>query len=346
MQSKDFNVVQLNGLPALSPTDLSPVAIQLVQPNAVDPWFDVVADFMVGWADEFHVEHRSENQNLTPGFAKAYGGALTVSVFDTNPTPAQEGVGTEVNPFVEQLIGQTKKVQVENTVGLKRFTFRFRAKQGSGYFVDCPVEVNVTATACPPCDPPEEADPPPDEDEPCVYFNPAYIPPSVPGEQILLNGGIAGSDPGGGEPLVPYSLEGISPVQYTAPLVEPIYSITIQGQAVGANPTILVRRWTFSSDTTAQNNLKLTFVDEKEYIPFLVSGATCPTNAAPYTAAQAYRIGLSVSQETVDNIILYEIFIKDGELVSKPQAMLGPGLNAASFQIMPGVGIDRPTLPI
>lgn len=337
VQSKDFNVVQMNGLPALVPVTLVPDPLQLVQPNVVDPWIDVVVDFMVGWADEFHVEHRSENANLTPGFAKAYGGARTVSVFDTNPAPGQEGVGTEVNPYTEQLIAQTKKVQVENTVGLKRFTFRFRAKQGSGYFVDCPVEVNVTSAVCPPADPPVDSD----NGGPEVYQNPSYIPPQTPPHTPV---DIPGSDLGGGE-LVPYSVVGKTPFTWTDILEEPVMILQIQAQAAGANPTIVLRRWALVPSTAAHDGVALVFFDQKEYTPLVVPGATKPTHGAPYQPAATYRIGLSVSQEMNDHIGIYNIALKDGDFTSRFVPMFGPSIADIASLLLAGTGVSDPPVP-
>lgn len=343
VQSKDFNTVQLNGLPALDPDTLAPVAITVKRPNTVDAWIDVVADFFVAWADEFHVEHRSNNPNLDPGFAKAYGGSLVVSVFDTNPTPAEEGVGVEVNPYTEVLIAQQKKVQVQNTVGLKRFTFRFRAKVGSPFFVDCPVEVLVIEDDPCVCDPPTEANPPPDEEEPCVPPPIDYIPPTDP--PTISPPEMVWSDSGLG--LVPYSIEGVTPEQgiVTETLSEPVLVITVQGQAAGGSPTIRVRRWTFMPDIEAHDSVKLVFVNELEFIPLLVDGATCPTNDPPYQPADAYRIAFSRTQELIASIVFYEVFVDDGGLWSKAAAVLGPGMGQLAEFMIPGSGSTTPTAP-
>ncbi len=337
VQSKDFNTVQLNGTPALDPDTLAPVAITVTQPNVVDPFITLVADFFVAWADEFHVEHRSENLNLTPGYAKAYGGSLFVSVFDTNPTPAVEGVGVEVNPYTEVLIAQQKKVEVQNTVGLKRFTFRFRAKQGSPYFVDCPVEVNVVAVVAPVCNPPVENGGP----LPPTHTDTEWIPPQEPPVQVI---DIPWSDLGGGE-LVPYSVEGVTPIANLSPLTEPILVFTIQAQVIGANPTVLVRRWCFVAEGTAKASVDIVFDSQKEYIPFLVAGATKPTQGAPYLPAQAYRISFSDSIESLAQIVIYEISIKEGTLVSIGETFFGPGLALIASFIKQGTGVAAPTPP-
>jgi len=345
VQSKDFRTVQLNGLPALDPSDLSPVQITVQQINTSDPFIDVLSDFFVSWADEFSVEHRAENANLDPGFAKAYGGVKFVSVFDTNPTPAVEGVGVEVSAFTELLISQQTKVLVQNTTGLKRFTFRFRAKQGSPYFVDCPVEVLVVAKDPCTCDPPTEEDPPPEEDEPCVEPPVDYIPPLDP--PSLTPPDTVWSDPGGGLPIVPYSIEGVTPEQgiVTTFLKEPQLTVTIQAQSVGTNPVIKVRRYVFTGDAAAHDSVKLVFLSEKTYIPLVVDGASCPTHSTPYNPAQALRIAFSRTQEILDGVVQFIVWVEDDGLASKPSAIFGPALANLSAFMQPGTGKTAPTAP-
>jgi len=346
VQSKDFNAVQLNSLPALDPITLAPVPITVKRPNTVDPFIDVAVDFFVAWSDEFHVKHRSNNLNLTPGFSKSYGGAAWVSVFDTNPTPAQEGVGTEVSPYTNVNISNQKKVQVENSVGLKRGTFRFRANSGSPYFVDCPFEVNVIEDTPPVCDPPTTSNPPPPDDPPpCVDPPVDYIPPLDPPSTTPVD--TVWSDPGGGLSLVPYSLEGVTPEQgvVTEFLKEPQLTITVQSQSTGGSPLVHVRRYTFMGDAAAHDSIKTVLVDEKIFIPLVVSGATCPTNDPPYNTAEALRVAFSVSQELAAGIIWYEVFVVDGGLSSKASSMFGPAIANLSAFMQPGTGKTAPTAP-
>ena len=335
IKSQDYDVVALNGTPALDSVTLLKVCKDVAQIETASPWLDVTIDYMVSWNDEFQALHRSGNPNIEPGFLKSYGGALFVSLFDTST--ATEGVGVQVNPVTQAEVKDQHVVQVQNTAGIKNFTVRFRSAKDSPFFVDIDVCVNVLVLVCDPGDPPVDGPPPgPPPAPPTLDYLPPQDPPITPTD-------IPCSDLGGGE-IVPYSVVGITPSTWTDPVTVSIDVLTFQAQSIAA-PEFVVRRYSVVTDPLAAVGFQYTFLNQKKYTPLIVSGATKPTEGAPYPAAQAYRIAFSHAQEVLDNVMLYEVYLKDGDLYSQPAAFPGPGTLALGAFISAGSGRPDTTPP-
>lgn len=335
IKSPDFDVVALNGTPALDKDTLLKVCKDVAQLDTSSPFLDVTIDYMVSWNDEFQALHRSGNPNIEPGFLKSYGGALFVSLFDTST--ALEGVGVQVNPVTQAEVKDQHVVQVQNTEGIKNFTVRFRSAKDSPFFVDIDVCVNVLVLVCDPGDPPVEGPPPgPPPVPPTFDYLPPQTPPITPND-------IPCSDLGGGV-IVPYSEVGITPTAWTDPVTVSIDVFTIQGQSI-SSPKIVVRRFSAALDASAPSGFQFLLLNQKEYIPLVVSGATKPTEGAPYPAAQAYRIAFSHQQELLDTVMAYVMYLRDGTLQSQPFVFAAPNSIKLGEFISAGSGRLNTTAP-
>ncbi len=333
VKSFDFDVVALNGLPALDATTLLKDPIDVLQVDPALEWIDVVIDYMVSWNDEFQALHNAGNPHLDPGFLKAYGGAKFVSLFETG---LDEGEGTVINPVTQTEIKDQHIVQVQNTTGQKNFTVRFRSKKESPFWVDIDVAVNVIALVCPPGDPPEDDNPAVDDPTIFVDYIPPVVPPITPTD--IPESEVAGD-------FFPYSIAGVTPTVFTGLLETPIVVLTIQGQTTGATPIVVVRRYGAISDTGAPGSVRHGFLDETEYIPLVVSGATVPTQGAPYQAAQAYRIAFQWNGEIVAGVTTYVVMLKDGSLYSKGSAFAAPKVTDLALIMLPPLGRADTTPP-
>jgi len=292
----DADVVAVDGKPCLDPATLQPVEIVAPIVDSTQDWLQLTIDFFVSWNDEFQVLHNAKNPYLDPGFSKAYGGAAFVSFFDTDP--GTEGVGTEVNPVTQNEIKDQHLIEVENTVGLKEITVRFRSRKDSPYFVDVPILIRVVQEVVT-CVPPTVL--------PCIdnllkqgSDNPANT-PSVPSEP--------------GVPTVP-GTEGV-------PLEQDLLIIAIKGAMVGGDPKLLVQRWKVVQDDKKLSGGGLQFYTSTEYIPMTLAGDV-PNPGAPYQSPKIYAIALSVSAERAENIAAYTVQLKDGDLLSEAVAVMGP----------------------
>lgn len=334
VKSIDYDVVALNGLPALDPTTLLKVCIDVIQLDPGLPWIDVVIDFFVSWNDEFQVLHNAKNPHLDPGFLKSYGGSLFVSMFETG---ALEGQGTSVNPVTQEPIKDQHKVEVENTVGQKDFTCRFRSKKDSPYWVDVDVCVNVLALVCPPGNPPTTEDPPLEPPTTTIDYLPPQDPPITPTD-------IPCSDIGGGD-IVPYSVEGIDPETWEDPVTTDIDVITVQGQTTGAVPKVVVLRYAVVGDLGSPGGIKYGLLSEKKYTPLVVSGATTPTLGSPFQAAQAYRISFRHGEEVLDQVVAYVVYLEDGSLKSAGATLPGPAIEMMAAFLQSATGRLDTTSP-
>jgi hypothetical protein len=330
----DYDVVTLNKLPALDPTTLVKVPVVVKQIDASQPWLDVIADWMVSWNDEFQALHVAGNPALDSGFLKSYGGALFISVFDTST--ATEGVGTQVNPVTQTPIKDLHKVEVENTAGQKDFTVRFRAKEDSPYFVDVDVAVLVVVDPCEPSDPPDDGgngEPPPGD--PGIDY---YVPPPTPG---LPPPDFPHYDDGGG--LTPGSAAGEDAVQGdgVTPITAQFMLMKVQAATAGADPKLVVRRYSAVSAPSSFGGFKFNFISETEYNPLVIPGATEPSELAVGTP-KALRVAFNVASEVTAGVAMYEVQVKDGVLLSQPYAFAGPMfMGGQGFQ--PGSGTETLT---
>lgn len=337
IKSFDFDVVALNGIPALDPITLLKTCITVNELPGSVSWIQIITDWMVSWNDDFGALHRrSPNPFLkAPGFLKSYGGAKFVSVFDTST--ATEGVGVQVNPQTQIEIKDLHGVEIQNTPGQKNFTCRFRSKQDSPYFVDVDVCVLVVADPCDPSEPPATEDPPTDPPvHTCVTvtpFDPPLIPTDLPGDSST-------------SPATPGSPESPGvPIAYADPLGVKMVVVTLQGQTTGNTPDVIVRRYSLAIDTAAPGGFKIDFLSLKRYIPLVVAGATTPTKGAPYQAAQAYRVAFQSPTEQLGNVTFYTVQLDDGGLFSQAVVCQAPGIFGLSGFLQQEAGVFNAPAP-
>ncbi len=297
IKTYDSDAVTLNGFPALDSETLEPVEVVCPIIAGSRAWLDVVVDFFPSWNDEFGAVHVGENAALNPGFLKAYGGALFVSVFDTGE---DEGVGTQVDPFTDATIADKHSIQVQNTAGLKELTFRFRSKAGSSYFVDVPVKLRLT------------------EDDNCAHSEPGAEPCTA----LLLK---ADTDSVEGSPIVA-STPGVQVVlgpNGTA-LPEDLLVITVHGATVGETVELRVTQKRVEADAQALGGCKFTvFGSPEDYLPAIQPG-DAPVLGAPWRDPERYTIALSAALLRANQIALVEVQVKDGIALSVPVAVPGP----------------------
>lgn len=331
----DFDVVALEGIPALDPITLLKTCITVNELPGGVAFIQIVADWFVSWNDDFGALHRRSPVEFlkAPGFLKSYGGAKFVSVFDTSTDI--EGIGVQVNPQTQIEIKDLHGVEVENTPGQKDFTVRFRSKKNSTFFVDIDVCVLVLADPCDPSDPPTTEDPP---TEPPVIIcetippeDPPITPTDIPGDGL--------------DPATPGSPEIGPPVEYPDPLTVKLVHLTIQGQTTGATPNVILRRYSAVADTKSPGGFRLLFISRKTYVPLVVSGATTPTKGAPYQAAQAYRVAFQSAAEELDGVIFYTIQLEDEGLFSQAVPCQAPGILNLSQLFQQEQGVSQPSAP-
>lgn len=309
----DADIVTLNGQAGLDASSLLPVELAL---DALDPsrdWIDVDVDFMPSWNDEFQVLARGDgSQQAEAGFKKAYGGALFVSFFDTDP--GTEGVGVQVNPITKANIYTQRTIQIENTEGLKEFTARFRSEQDSSFFVDVPLKIRVGPAPEDNCSPPFST--------PCseVYLKAGTALPvdcpavaSIPGEQV-----VAGT-------------EGAS-------IVTSLLVVTLHGTSVGASPKIRVikRQWIADAKAVAGGRLQDVGSPE-EYLPLILDGTT-PVEAPPYGDPKRLTIAFSVPQLQADQVAILSVAVKDGDHTADPVDVTGPAARGLGIMPIGGTG--------
>ncbi len=335
----DFDVVALNGIPALDPITFLKTCITVKELPGGIAFIEIIADWMVSWNDEFGALHRRDPSPFLkpPGFLKSYGGAKFVSVFDTST--ATEGVGVQVSPQTQIEIKDLHGVLIQNTTGQKDFTVRFRSKKDSPFTVDVDVCVLVIADPCAPSDPPEDENPTIDDPTGFGEIIPPATPPIIPND-------LPGEDIGGGN-FQPGSPESPTvPVAFPDLLEVKMTSLTVQGQTTGGTPTMVVRRFVAVADLKSAGGFAIVFLDQKEYIPLVVSGATKPTKGAPYQAAEAYRVAFQTATEELNNVIFYGVMLRDGGLYSKAQFFGGPAVLQLSALFQLPTGVSQPSPPV
>jgi hypothetical protein len=305
LKNYDADVVTLNGEAVLDPVTFLPVEVVVKIVDDSLTWIDVPADFMPSWNDEFQVLHRRTDGDVESGFLKSYGGALVVSFFDS--TPGTEGVGVAVNPITQQTIYTQRKIQVQNTAGLKEFKARFRSKVGSPYFVDVPIKVRVLAG-------PEENCLTP-ADEPC-------------GEMLLKKG----------TPL-PENLPSVAStpgVQVVAgtpavPLARDLFYVSMHSAIGGASANLIVRKYKAIADTATLAGFRYEKIGtDLEFKPLRFSHAT-PAPGGEYQPAQSLVIAFDVLNDRGQNVAAYAIAVKDGVNLSAPQLFQGPSARDPMF---------------
>ncbi|MGH9461074.1 MAG: hypothetical protein ACRD5D_00570 [Candidatus Polarisedimenticolia bacterium] len=310
----DKDVVTLNGEAALDDT-LDPVEVVVPIVDASRPWLDVPVDFFASWNDEFHILHRRSDEDVEAGFLKAYGGAVVVSFFDTSTD--DEGVGVQVNPLTQVELRNRRKIQVQNTAGLKEITARFRSKADSSFAVDVPLLIRVVA-------PPVESCVVPLSERCTDLYLPkdTIIPEGLPGEP---------SDPE----------ETPVPAEEGAKAEIDLLALTIRGATVGANPLIRVRKLAWVQSATALAGARLVEIgDDVDYIP-LVEGSSSPDVDPPFLSAKRFTIVLSVQALEAENVAFLSLMVIDGDHISMPITVPGPEARAIMF-MPPGTGGGGP----
>jgi len=314
MWCKDYSaaIIQLDGQNALAEVTFEPAVFEVSMVAVGLPWIDIPIDFFCDWADEFQVLHKRTDGDQETGFLKAYGGSKYVSFFDTST--ADEGVGVQVNPVNQAAIEQKHKIQVQNTEGLKEITVRFRSKVDSDWFVDVPIEVNVTAPDAETCTVPVV--------EPCtdLYLKhgtalPEGLPsePSVPDVQV-----VAGEE---GEELA-----------------QDLLVVTVRGAISGATPKLRVRKWAYVTSGTALAGVRTVQVgDDEEYLP-LVATASSPDPGDPYGDPKRLTIAFGVNALRNENVAHINVEVLDGDHISNPILVFGPRARDIMFTPAGGTG--------
>jgi hypothetical protein len=307
----EHDVVNVNGFNALDEVTLLPIEIVAQMIDATRPWLDCTIDFMVSWADEFQVLHNRNAIDKEIGNAKAYGGSKFVSLFQTG---SLEGVGVEVNPKTQIVIDTIHTLQVQNTVGLKHVTARFRSKQNSAFYVDVPVLVRVVA--------PDPSTCPTQPSEPCVdiYLRMGTpLPVETPGIPSVVGVPTVAGTPG-------------------SPVAQDLLVITIRGATITAAPKLRVRRWAWVAVSEALTGARLTQIGlDADYTPLVLAGSS-PNPGPPYSGPKRYTIALSRSQLANDNVALINVTLLDGGHPSDPVLVAGPSARAIQFFPTGGLG--------
>ncbi len=313
VKSFDADVVSLGqGVPALDPATLLPVPFLIQIVDATRAFLDIPIDFFQSWNDEFGVLHNTKNEFIDVGFKKSYGGSAFVSFFDTST--ATEGVGVQVSPVTEALISDQHFIQVENTVGLKQITVRFRSKQGSICFVDVPIEVQVIAAPSPLCNPPVT---------------------EVCGEMLLLVGQLLLTNLQDKASVV-----GIQDVAGTPgnPVDRDLLWVSINMAIVGATVELRVRKFQAISDPADIAGVKFRQVGgDLDFLP-LVTAALSPTPGPPYATPVRATVCFDVAALKSEQVALIAVMGKDQQLVSELQIAAGPSFRDASFFPLGGLG--------
>lgn len=341
----DFDDVALDGKPAIDPASLplvppavspDPLQIDVVQLDPSLTWLDVGIDFFVSKGDEFQVLHNKKNPFLDPGFLKSYAGAAFVSLFDG--PPGSEGVGVQFNPFTESPIKDQHKIQVQNTLGIKNGVVRFRAKQGSPWFRDVPIRVNVITIPCSPSDPPTDGGngaPPPAPPDVTFFPDDRIIPP---GETDTPDN----ASPENGDP----TLAGIPGNKINGDLL----IITLQAAAFAASSTlkVMVRKYVAVIDLTTQTYAGTRWViqDRFDLTPLIVPGATVPAPPPGYQPAVALRVAFNAKTDKIAGVVAYSLQVKDGTLLGEATVLEGPAVRTLGSHIKIGLGASAQPPPV
>ena len=311
VKSFDSDVVTINTIKALNESLVAvPVVVQIVDVSR--PFVDVNIDFFVGWNDEFQVVHNAKSPNLDPGFSKAYGGSAFVSWFDTDT--ATEGVGDEASPVTDLVIADTHKMQVQNTVGLKQITVRFRSKAGSAFFVDVPIEIDVIAAPTALCNQPVT--------EYC-------------GEMLLLNGQLLLTNL--------QDTESVPLVQDVAgtpgnPVTKDLIYVSVNAAIVGGTVEAKVRKYKYVADTADQGGVKILQVGSDIILLPLTTPAISPTPGPPYLTPIRATVAFNRAADSALDVALYSVTIQDQTLSGDPQLAAGPKFRDACFLNQGGLG--------
>jgi len=313
VQTFDKDIVTVEGQNALDDA-LEPVEIVATIVDVSRDWIDLKIDFMVSWSDEFSVLHNRNADDRENGNLKSYGGAKFVSFFQTGELENVPLDSTEVNVVDQNVISNQHTLQVENTVGLKHVTVRFRSKMDSAYFVDVDVLIRVVA--------PEEGVCAAPASEPCVDLylkKDSILPAETPNEPSVVGVPTVAGTPGD-----PVSVD--------------LLIITLRGATAGAAPKLRVRKWGWVASADAMAGARLTQVGvDLDYSP-LVLASTSPLTSPPYTGGKRYTIALAKTDLTADNVALMDVMVLDGDHVSNPVNIPGPSARALQFFPIGGTG--------
>lgn len=302
-KSYDHDVVTVEGQNALAAGTLAPVEIVAQIIDASRDWLDLTIDFMVSWNDEFQVLHNRNAEDIERGNTKPYGGAKFVSFFQTGE---DEGVGSEVNPVTKVETANQHTLQVENAVGLKHVTVRFRSKADSIYFVDVDILIRVIAEPACDCTTPLS--------ERC-------------GEQLLKAGA-----------TIPVALPVVAStpgVQVVAgapgdPVARDLMYFAIHANTAGAAAKLNVKRFAAVMSTQDVAGFVYELISDLDYLP-LTSPAAAPDPGAPYLGPVQMTVAFDKLLEKLAGVALYVMAAKDGDHVSTAQAFPGPAIRDTQF---------------
>ncbi len=297
VKSYDHDIVNVEGQHVLDETTLLPVEIVVQMVDATRDWVDCRINYFASWSDEFQIPHQRNTTDEDFNDLKSYGGAKFVSLFQTGE---DEGMGnsTEVNEVTQEVIENQHTLQVENSVGVKHVTARFRSKQNSLYYVD--IEFEITVTAEPDCD--------------------CNTPLSQRcGEQLLLSGTQL--------PTGLQSTPSVPEVQDVAgaegPISQDLFYLSVHGNAATASPKLVVERYAAIQSAEDLSGFIWEKLSTLEYLP-LIAPADVPEADPPYLGAQQYVVCFSKVVERNLGVGLYLVYIVDGEHPSVPTPFPGP----------------------
>lgn len=304
VKSYEQDVVVVAGQQALD-ASLNPVEIVAAIVDGSRDWLDLEIAFMDSWADEFQVLHKRNATDKERGNLKSYGGAAFVSFFQTG---GAEGVGTEVKPVTKQFLPDQHTLSVQNTVGLKHVTVRFRSKANSAYFVDVPVLIRVVA-------PPEDT---------CT------VPLADRCGEELVKKSTALESPLQSTPSVPGVQDVASPIGTV--VSQDLMYLAIHANAAGASPTLVVERYGVVPSLPDVAGHIFQKLSSLEYKP-LVDSASMPVAGPPYLGPKQYTVCFSKTVEKAAGVALFILYLKDGDHTSPPTPFPGP--SARDTQFMP-----------
>lgn len=302
VKSYDHDVVNVEGENCLD-ENLDPVEVVVQMVDASRSWIECNIDFMVSWSDEFQVLHNRNAVDIENGNLKAYGGAKFVSFFQTDEA---EGDGTEINPVTQAVIENQHTIQVQNTVGLKHATVRFRSKQNSLYFVDVPILIRVIAEPDCDCNSPLT--------ERC-------------GEELLLDGTLL---PAGlqSTPSVP-EVQDVEGTEGEAIEADLLY-LAVHGNVATGAPVLVVERYGATPSAEDLAGFIWVKISTQEYLP-LVSDAAVPVADAPYLGPKQYTVCFNKVVEKNLGVGLYLLYLKDGDHPGPPVPFPGPAARDVQY---------------
>lgn len=306
VKTYDHDIVNVEGEHCLDEQTLEPVEVVVQMVDASRDWIDCAIDFMPSWSDEFQVPHQRNTNDVNRNDLKSYGGAKFVSWFQTDEDEGVDVDSVEVKAVTKVVIENQHTIQVENTVGLKHVTVRFRSKQDSLYYVDVDILIRVIAEPDCDCNTPLS--------ERC-------------GEELLLSG----TELPTGLQSTP-SVVGVQDVAGTPgePISQDLFYLAVHGNAAGASPKLIVERYAAVQSAIDLSGFIWSKLSTLEYMP-LVTAADVPVADPPYLGPNQYTVCFSKIVEKLAGVGLYMVYLEDSTHPSKGTPFPGPAARNIQF---------------